>query len=210
MTPSRLIPNLTFPTIGDRLSEMNIRWAWFSGGWDSALAGHPDSTFQFHHQPFLYFANYADGTAAKKEHLKDEDDFVAEAKSGHLPEVSFVKPLGIYNEHPGYADIVTGEKHAVELINAVRNGPDWKDCAIIVTYDEHGGFWDHVAPPKEDSWGPGTRVPTIIISPFAKKGFVDTMRNETVSILALIEHQWGLTPLSSRDSSANDMAEAFQ
>ncbi len=208
--PARLLPNLTFPTIGDRLTEKDVRWAWFSGGWDSAMAGHPAPTFQFHHQPFVYFARYADGTAAKKEHLKDEDDFLTEAKEGTLPEVSFVKPLGIYNEHPGYTDIVTGERHALQLINAVRNGPQWKDCAIIVTYDEHGGFRDHVAPPKADRWGPGTRVPTLIISPFAKRGFVDTASNETLSILALIEHQWGIQPLSSRDSAANDLREAFE
>ncbi len=84
----------------------------------------------------------------KKDHLKDETEFIAAAKNGTLPSVSFVKPLGINNEHPGYSDVVNGENHTVELINDVLNGPDGKDVVIIVTYDENGGFWDHVAPPS--------------------------------------------------------------
>jgi len=206
---ANLVPNLTMPTIGDRLSEKGISWAWYSGGWDDALTGKPAASFQFHHQPFAFFANYADGTPAKKEHLKDENDFITAAKNGTLPAVSFVKPLGMYNEHPGYATLLDGEKHTTELINDVLNGPDGKDAVIIVTYDEHGGFWDHVPPPVIDKWGPGTRVPTIIISPFARNGHVDHTRYETTSILAFIEKRWGLAPLSDRDKSADPFTDAF-
>ncbi|HMG83335.1 MAG TPA: alkaline phosphatase family protein [Ferruginibacter sp.] len=208
---NKLVPNQTNPTIGDRLSDKNISWAWYSGGWDSALAGHPDPTFQFHHQPFIFYANYADGTAAKAAHLRDETEFIDSATHGTLPAVSFIKPLGINNEHPGYSDVYNGETHAVELINDVLNGPNGKDAVIIVTYDENGGFWDHVAPPVIDTkWGPGTRVPAIIISPFAKQGYVDHTQYETVSILAFIEKRWGLTPLSSRDQNANPLTNAFK
>ncbi|HTB52199.1 MAG TPA: acid phosphatase [Ferruginibacter sp.] len=209
-TPN-LVPDQTNPTIGDRLSAKNISWAWYSGGWDSAIAGHPDATFQFHHQPFIYYANYADGTPGRAAHLKDETEFIDSATHGTLPAVSFIKPLGINNEHPGYSDVYNGETHAVELINDVLNGPNGKDALIIVTYDENGGFWDHVAPPVIDTkWGPGTRVPAIIISPFVKQGFVDHTQYETVSILAFIEKRWGLTPLSSRDQNANPFANVFK
>ncbi len=206
---ANLIPNQTIPTIGDRLSEKKISWAWYSGGWDNALAGSPDPTFQFHHQPFIYFTNYADGTKAKKDHLKDETQFISDAKNGTLPSVSFVKPLGINNEHPGYSDVQNGESHTVELINDVLSGPNGKDAVIIVTYDENGGFWDHVAPPVIDKWGPGTRVPAIIVSPFAKKGFVDHTPYETLSILSFIEKRWGLNPLGTRDCNANPLENAF-
>jgi len=208
--PATLVPNQTIPTIGDRLSAKRVSWAWYSGGWDNALAGNPDPTFQFHHQPFIYFANYADGTQAKKDHLKDETDFIQAAKNGSLPSVSFVKPLGINNEHPGYSDVQNGESHAVELINDVLNGPNGKDVVIIVTYDENGGFWDHVAPPVIDKkWGPGTRVPAIIVSPFAKQGFVDHTQYETLSILSFIEKRWGLDPIGERDSQADPFENAF-
>jgi acid phosphatase len=206
----RLVPNQTFATIGDRLSERHISWAWYSGGWNDALAGHADPLFQFHHQPFAYFANYADGTAAKAEHLRDESEFIAAAQAGRLRAVSFVKPLGPQNEHPGYADLLTGENHVIDLINAVRNGADWPTTAIIITYDEHGGFWDHVPPPVIDRWGPGIRVPTLVISPFAKRGFVDHHRYDTTSILALIESRWRLEPLGDRDAAADNMANAFE
>ncbi len=208
--PTTLVPNQTNPTIGDRLSDKKVSWAWYSGGWDSALAGHPAPTFQYHHQPFIYYANYADGTQAKKDHLKDETEFIAAAKNGMLPSVSFVKPVGLDNEHPGYSDVANGENHTVELINDVLTGPDGKDAVIIITYDENGGFWDHVAPPAIDpKWGPGTRVPAIIISPFAKRGFVDHTQYETASILSFIEERWNLKPLSSRDKNANPLRNAF-
>jgi phospholipase C len=204
-----LVPNQTNPTIGDRLTASNVTWAWYSGGWNDAIAGHPAATFQFHHQAFAYYANYADGTQAKADHLKDETDFIAAAQAGTLPAVSFVKPLGLNNEHPGYADIITGDNHTIDLINAVRNGPNWKDAVIIITYDENGGFWDHVAPPTIDRWGPGSRTPAIIISPFAKHGFVDHTSYETVSILSFIEARWKLAPLTDRDRNASPLLNAF-
>jgi phospholipase C len=208
--PKTLVPLQTLPTIGDRLSDKQVSWAWYSGGWNDAIAGHPDESFQYHHQPFIYFARYAEGSAAKREHLKDEAEFVAAARAGQLPAVSFVKPLGVNNEHPGYADIATGESHALELVDAVRQGPQWSRTAIIITYDENGGAWDHVAPPRGDRWGPGSRVPALVISPLARKHYVDHTTYDTASILALIEHRWGLQPLGSRDAAANDMRAAFE
>lgn len=206
---ANLVPNQTMPTIGDRLSAKGVSWAWYSGGWKDALAGHADPLFQYHHQPFAFFANYADGTAAKAQHLKDEAEFVAAARAGRLPAVSFVKPLGEVNEHPGYTNVLSGEQHVVALLQALRASPHWKHTAVIVTYDENGGFWDHVAPPTVDRWGPGSRVPTLVISPLAKHGYVDHNRYDTTSILALIEHRWGLAPLTARDAAANDMRDAF-
>lgn len=206
---ANLVPNQTFATIGDRLSSKGVSWAWYSGGWNDALAGHAGPLFQFHHQPFIFFSNYKDGTAAKAEHLKDETDFLAALQHGALPAVSFVKPYGLNNEHPGYTDIITGENHVEELIQAVRSSPYWNHTAIIITYDEHGGFWDHVAPPTVDRWGPGARVPTLVISPLARRHFVDHKRYDTTSILALIEQRWHLQPLSARDAKADPFSGSF-
>jgi len=207
---ANLVPSQTMPTIGDSLSAKSVDWAWYAGGWNDALSGtDAGQLFQYNHQPFVYFATYADGTPGRAAHLKDETGFVAAAKAGTLPPVSFIKPAGIDNEHPNYTDVLTGEVHAEDLINAVRNGPNWQDTAIIVTYDEFGGFWDHVAPPSGDRWGPGTRIPTIVISPFAKQGFVDHTVYDTTSITALIEHRWGLAALGTRDATAADLTNAF-
>jgi acid phosphatase len=209
-TPEQLVPNQTFATIGDRLSDAGVSWAWYAGGWNDALAGKPDAEFQFHHQPFIYFANYADGTAAKSTHLLDETEFIgALSTETRMPAVSFIKPIGENNEHPGYADVVHGEQHVAALIDLIQKSSHWKSTAIIITYDEHGGFWDHEPPPLVDAWGPGARVPTIVISPFAKKGFVDATTYETASILAFIEHRWNVPALSTRDAAAKDLTNAF-
>ncbi len=204
-TPTaQLVPSQAFPTLGDRLSAAGVSWAWYSGGWDDAVSGHPHALFQFHHQPYEYFAPYADGQPGR-EHLKDETDFFAAARDGSLPQMSFVKPLGPDNEHPGYADLLTGERHVLDLIEALKDGPDWGHAMVIVTYDENGGFWDHVPPPVIDRWGPGTRVPAIVVSPFAKKHFVDHTHYDTTSILATVEARFGLAPLNGRDAMANPM-----
>jgi phospholipase C len=204
-----LVPNQTLPTIGDRLSEKAISWAWYSGGWDDALAGRPDPLFQYHHQPFMFFAAYADGTEAKKAHLKDEKDFLAALADGSLPALSFVKPLGPDNEHPGYAALLRGQRHVADLVQRIRSSAAWKDTIIIVTYDENGGRWDHVAPPVVDRWGPGTRVPTIVISPFARNGFIDHTQYDTTSILKLIEQRYDLRPLGARDAAAGSLLAAL-
>ena len=207
--PADLLPSLTNPTIGDRLTAKGIDWAWYSGGWDDAIAGKPDPTFVFHHQPFAYFAPYADGTDGRRQHLKDERDFMSALRDRTLPAVSFVKPVGADSGHPKYGDVKRGEDHVAALVKAVQDSDYWKDTVIVLTYDENGGFWDHVAPPTIDRWGPGTRVPTIVVSPFAKKGYIDHTRYDTTSILRLIELRWNLDPLGPRDAAADPLTGAF-
>jgi phospholipase C len=207
---STLVPDQTNPTIGDRLSENGLTWAWYSGGWIYAMAGMPDPLFQYHHQPFIYYRNFKDGSSAKAEHLKDESDFIRAVQDGSLPAVCFVKPLGPDNEHPGYASLLRGQQHVADLVRIIQDSPYWKDSAIIITYDEFGGRWDHVAPPKVDRWGPGSRVPAILVSPFARRGYVEHAVFDTTAILKLIETRWDLKPLNGRDAGAGDLLSAFE
>ena len=206
---NKLLPQQTNPTIGDRLTDKSISWRWYSGGWDNVIAEHPDEEFQYHHQPFVYYAKYKDGTPARKEHLQDEERFFKDLEGNHLPQVSFIKPLGTDNEHPGYATLLKGQEHVKKIVDAIRSSPIWSKAVIIITYDENGGRWDHVAPPVRDRWGPGTRVPTIVISPFAKKGKIDPTQYETLSILKLLEVRFGLDPLTRRDAAANPFRNVF-
>ncbi len=206
---TKRLPMQKLPTIGDRLTEKGISWTWYAGGWNDAVSGKPGPDFQYHHQPFGYFKNFTEGTVGRQQHLKDESDFLAGIQSGNLPAVSFYKPLGEFNEHPGYADVLTGDQHVANIVGSIERSPLWKDSVIIITYDENGGFWDHVAPPIKDRWGPGTRVPALIISPYAKKGFVDHTEYDSTSILKLIELRFGIKPLSSRDAAANGLTNAF-
>jgi phospholipase C len=96
-----------------------------------------------------------------------------------------------------------------DLVQAVKASRYWPHTAIVVTYDENGGRWDHVAPPKVDRWGPGTRIPAVIISPYARKGFIDHTLYDTTSIMRFIERRWGIEPLGTRDAAANDLTNAF-
>jgi phospholipase C len=209
--PNRLLlPLQTMPTIGRRLTDAGVSWAWYSGGYADAVAGHPDPTFIYHHQPFAYFADYAEGTPGRAEHLFDERDMLRAIRNRALPAVTFYKPIGADDEHPGYADLLRGDYHAALIIDEIQKSFIWDDAVIIVTYAGNGGIWDHVAPPPIDRWGPGTRVPAIIISPFAKRHFIDHTTYDTTSILKLIETRWGLSPLGDRDAHAADLTNALQ
>ena len=207
-------PPLRSQTIGDLLSAHQRSWAWYSEGWDDAVAGNPDANFQYHHQPFNYFANFAPGTPGRQ-HLQDFKKLLEDINQNTIPDVAFVKFLGRNNEHPGYADIIDGQTHVAELVEKIRKSPAWSHTVIIITYDEHGGRWDHVNPltyPNADRWGPGLRVPCIIVSPFAKRHFVDTTPYETESILSLIEKRWGLGRIvgANRDGTADPFSHAFE
>jgi acid phosphatase len=222
-------PDPTYrPTIGDRLDDAGLSWNWYAGGWSDALAGHPQvdpfgGGFQFHHQAFDYYANFApfnpDGSpnpntnslVNPNAHMQDETRFFDDAAAGKLPAVSFVKPIGANNEHPGYASLLTGQQHVADIVHAVQNGPQWEHTAIIITYDENGGRWDHVSAPQlgDGTWGDGARVPAIVISPLAKKGFIDHDQHDTLSILKTIEDRFGLQPLSDLDSGASNLASDF-
>jgi len=197
--------------IGDELSAAGVSWNWYSGGWNDANAGHPDPLFQYHHQPFNYFANYAPGMPGRS-HLLDETDFTSAAQNGTLPAVSFIKPIGEENEHPGYASTDNGESHLVDLIKTIEGGPEADSTLIVVTYDEFGGQWDHVAPPGQgntdgphDAYGPGTRVPALVIGKPVQQSGVDSASYDTTSILATIEAQWGVAPLGYRDAHVNNL-----
>ena len=99
----------------------------------------PDKSFQYHHQAFDFFEKYGPNTEGRKNHLRDEKEFLAAAAKGDLPAVSFVKPLGSENEHPGYASEDDGDIHLVKLVKAVVDGKNSDDTLVVITYDEHGG-----------------------------------------------------------------------
>ena len=194
-------------TIADTLDAKGVSWAWYAGAWKAVSAGTPEARaliykgkvqFQAHHQPFNYYASFdpVAHAAYRAAHLRDFDGgFLADAAAGRLPSVTFYKPQGNLNQHAGYANVADGDAHIAELIGKLQQSPQWPRMLIVVTYDENGGFWDHAAVPNGDRWGPGTRVPTIIVSPLAKKGYVDKTQYDTASILRFVTRRWNLAPL---------------
>jgi acid phosphatase len=209
------LPPQTEQTIGDLLSAKGVSWAWYAGAWGAALTGQnarPIPNFQFHHQPFNYFVNMAPGTAQRRKHLKDGGlsgaAFIKAVDRGRLEQVVFYKPQGNLNEHAGYASVLAGDEHITDVISHLKRSRQWKHMVVIVTYDENGGFWDHVAPPKGDRWGPGSRIPAIVVSDFAKKGFVDHTQYDTTSIIRFISKRFGLPTLAGVRNRDEKLAAA--
>jgi phospholipase C len=156
----------------------------------------PDKLFQFHHQSFNYYASFAPGTAARASPLRDEEEFLqlagSSAKACNLKPVSFIKPVGAENEHPGYASESAGSNHLIQLLQAIQGSRCAKDTMVVVTYDEFGGQWDHVTPPGQG----GNFV-------------VDHTQYDTTSIVATIERRFDLAPLSTRDAAVHDLSNVF-
>ncbi len=185
----------------------------------------PDNLFQYHHQPFNYYANFSTltsaGLANRAAHLRDEQEFIQDADSStshcNLKPVSFIKPIGEENEHPGYASEPDGSDHLVDLLQSIENSKCKNDTLVLVTYDEFGGQWDHVPPPGQgnnngphDEWGPGTRIPALVLGPHLKGPFVvDHTEYDTTTVLSTIEQRYGLAPLGTRDAAMNTLANVF-
>jgi phospholipase C len=224
------VPPQTAPTIGDLLSRGGVSWAWYGGAYKQALADGEQGpavkrsiiynreanspNFQPHHQPFNYYANFAPGTAERAKHMLDGEDFVKAIETGTLPAVSFYKPAGRDTQHPSYTDIVTGDIHIDGLLRKLKASPQWNDMLVVVTYDENGGYWDHVAPPTGpgfgDRFGPGSRIPAILIGPTVRKGFVDHTTYDTTSILQFISRRWGLPQLPGVRPKMGDLSAALE
>ena len=223
------VPPQRAGTIGDTLSAKGVGWAWYAGGWNLGVADgrrppeekrkviytRADGAPYFvpHHQPFNYYARFAPGTADRAEHLKDGEDFLRDIDGGTLPPVAFYKPVGHLTEHPSYTDVMSGDLHIDELLNRLRKSPQWDGMMVVVTYDENGGFWDHVPPPSGpglgDRFGPGTRIATVIVSPFARRGVVDHTAYDTTSILKLISRRFDLDPLPGVREKTGDLTAAL-
>jgi phospholipase C len=136
------------------------------------------------------------------------DKFIPDVNAGTLPSVSWLTPPFALSDHPPQS-VCRGENWTVAAINAIMNSPEWDSTAIVLTWDDFGGFYDHVPPPHVDMYGLGPRVPTIIISPYARPAYVDHTTYEFASVLRFIETVFDVPPLTSRDATASDMLGAF-
>jgi phospholipase C len=201
----------TQPSIFGRLQQAGISWAVYD-------AQFPTASF------------FAD-VQAHMDHVKPFSQYLADAKAGTLPQVAFVEPTYIgsvtteTDEHPP-ANPQLGQQFSASVVRGLMTSPNWSSSALILTWDEHGGYYDHVAPPaapKPDDIAPllapgdvpagfdryGVRVPVLVVSPFSKPHFVSHVVSDHTSILSLIEHRFQLAPLTRRDAHANPLLEYF-
>ena len=191
--------------------RQGLTWAWYSGAWQDAL-DHGNATpvpnFQYHHQPFNYYRRaIAPGTrGARRAHAGRRawaaSTFIKAIDDGQAAAGRLLQAAGQSQPAFGLCQHPAGDAHIADVVAHLEKSPQWAHMLVIVTYDENGGIWDHVAPPKGDRWGPGTRIPAIIVSPYAKQGFVDHTPNDTTSILRFITERFDLDELpgiKSRD-----------
>ena len=195
-------PCFNFPTIGDRLDAAHLSWRYYAPGQD---------------QPGYQWSAYDAIRHIRfgldwKTHVVDTSNFVADARSGTLPAVSWLVAPQAESDHPNLSNICDGENWTVRQIDAIMaNRAEWNSTAIILTWDDWGGFYDHVRPPR----GPnpyimdGLRVPAIVISPYARQGYVDHTTYTFSSILSFTERTFGLRPLGPIDAQASDMFDSF-
>ena len=207
-TVTREYPCFDVPTLGDSLEAASVPWRYYAPV--KGQSGYIWSAFdaiQHVRQGPLW-----------QSRVVPFGQFVSDASSGTLPAVSWLIPDFGVSEHPtvnGFSGTTLsvsecdGENWTVQQINAVMQGPDWLTTAIVLTWDDFGGFYDHVPPPAVDGLGLGPRVPMIVLSPFAREGFVSHTVYEFASVLQLIENRYRLKSLTSRDVEANSLLDMF-
>ncbi|AUW92753.1 hypothetical protein BXT84_01280 [Sulfobacillus thermotolerans] len=202
-------PNFTFsfPTIYQDLASHGKSWGIFQGDYVSRNDAQNGLGFVRHWNTLWYTPIYQNA-AEWNAHVHNLNTFMNDVVSNHLPSFSFVVPTWLYSEHPP-TEISLGDAWVGQLVTALMQSPEWKSTAIFITYDEGGGYYDHVSPPQNYRYGYGTRTPMVIISPWVKPG-LDGALTSNVSILAFMEHLWQLPPLTARDAQANDLFSVFQ
>jgi phospholipase C len=227
----KLLPPQSSVTIGDRLSQRGIDWAWYSEGWDLVTAQSRtleqekalrSMSFAYHHQPFAYFERFdpatARGRADRRRHLRDASDLEVDIRSGQLPPVSFYKPADVHSQHPGIGSVAAGDAVISRVMTMLDESPLRDTYALFITYDEFGGLFDHVAPPagpavgaRADFFGPGTRIPAVLVSPLVRGGRIDSRELETTSLLKVLAERFDLDPLpSARFRAVASFADVFE
>lgn len=191
-------PCFDFQTMVDMLQNAGYSWRYYSAPiGDKGFAWNSLDAIQHIRFGSLWQSN-----------VVPDSNFAQDALNGNLATVSWLTPEDIYSDHPPNSSCA-GENWTVQQINAIMQGPDWESTVVFLAWDDFGGFYDHIPPPRVDTYGLGIRVPLIIISPFSKKGFISHTQYEFSSFLAFLESLLHLPPLTQRDQGANDLQDAL-
>ena len=200
------------PTIFDRLEERGISWKFYVQNYDPGInyrtahliSGNRAS--QIIWVPVLNMARFLDDPELSS-HIVDLSEYFTDLENGTLPAVAYIAPAGASEHPPG--SIRSGQKFVKSLIQALMRSSAWDSSAFLVTYDDWGGWYDHVLPPQVDEHGYGMRVPAFMVSAYARRGHIDSTVLDFTSVLKFIEENWNIEPLAERDASANNLVSAF-
>jgi phospholipase C len=201
----------TFPTIFDELEAAGVSWKFYVQNYDPTVNFlHVDKTTDKASQliwaPLLNFQRFVDGTPLSS-HIVDLSQYWTDLEHGTLPQVAYIAPSGLSEHPPG--DITVGQSFAVSAVTSLMRSSAWDSSLFVLTWDDWGGWYDHVLPPQIDGDGYGFRVPALFVSPYAKAGTIDNTTYDFTSILRFVEDNWSLPPLTGRDATANSVANAL-
>ena len=198
-TSAFTIPPSPVKTIGDSLLAKDISWKYYGEGWRSFVQNSPQSVYCNICNPFLYETSIMTHPSVVAEHLQGVSDLYADIAKDDLPAVSFVKPGWLLDGHPASSKLDLFEGFVKKLINAVQNHPElWKSTAIVITFDEGGGYYDSGYIQPVDFFGDGPRVPLIVVSPYSLGGRVVHEYDDHASIAKFVERNWRLKPITRR------------
>jgi phospholipase C len=213
------IPPSSVRSIGDSLLAANISWKYYGDQWNNYVGdkyqenygdfGSKSDEYCNICNPFQYDTSIMANAAVRTAHIQDTENLYSDIANGTLPAVSFVKPSGFVDGHPASSKLDLFEGFSKKIVDAVQANPSlWKDTAIIITFDEGGGYYDSGFVQALDFFGDGTRIPCIVVSPYTKAGHVAHDYADHVSILKFIERNWSLKPVTtrSRDNFPNPVA----
>lgn len=212
-TDTDIIPEegFTVPTIFDRLEEAGISWKFYIQNYDPTITyrnreGLGDRASQVVWAPLLAYARFIDDPKLSSR-IVDLDEYYVDLERGELPAVSYIVPSGASEHPPG--SIRAGERFNRSLINALIRSTSWDSSLFMWTYDDWGGWYDHVPPPRVDGYGYGFRVPALLVSPYARRGVVDSTELDFTSMIRFVTDNWGLEPLAERDAAAKSFIGAL-
>jgi phospholipase C len=188
-------PELNVNTIANELEAANDSWGYYA----PYTAGNGNA---------LGMVSSIADNATMMANLKPTGQFLTDMRAGKMPDVSYLIGNDTENEHPPYS-ISSGEQWVESTIGAIQASPYWGSTVILITWDDYGGWYDHVVPPQVDKYGDGLRVPLLMVSPFAKQGYIDHTFSDHSSILKFIERVFGLPSLTQRDAGASDLMDAL-
>jgi phospholipase C len=198
------------PTIFDRLQEAGIPWKFYVENYRPEInyrtPGEGYAAAQTVRVPLLNYDRFLDDPELSSR-IVDMSQYYKDLDGGTLPAVSFMVPSGSSEHPPG--SVQAGERLVRSLVHELMSSSAWDTSAFMWTYDGWGGWYDHVVPPAVDEYGYGFRSPALLVSPYAKKGHVDSTRLDFTSQLKFIEENWGVAPLGERDRAANNITSAF-
>jgi phospholipase C len=193
----------SYNTLRDLLDGASVSWKYYTPSLvNGGLAGAYWDAFDVI-APVRYGSEWnANIVSPEKTVLKD-------ASKGKLPGVSWVIPDGVNSDHAGFGSSDKGPSWVAGVVNAIGQGSDWNSTAIIILWDDWGGWYDHVAPPQLDYAGLGFRVPMIVVSPYAKQGYISSTQYEFGSVVKFVEEAFGLGSLGTDDQRANSIDDMF-